>query len=505
MRSKQAFKNMMANMILQVIVFLSGIVLPRFFLEAYGSSVNGLITSTNQFLAYLSLAEAGVGTASVIALYRPLASNDYKNINSVLSATNIFYHKAGGAFAGLLLVLTAIFPYIASEQLPASMMRSMLLILGTSIFVEYYFLGKYKVFLQANQKGYVLSLVESVGTIATLVVSIILIHLNINVVLVKSVVTIVFILRFLVIRGYVRRKYPVVSFTEKPDYSSLHQRGAALYHQVIGVIVNNADVAILTVMLGTKSFLEVSVYGIYNLVAYAINILLSSFSNGMTAGFGEVISRDEESVLKQSFSSFEFLFYIVLFTVTTLLAVLILPFVYVYTINMSDVNYYRPLTAVLFVAIVFLQNLRIPSLTIISAAGHFKETRGQATVEAIIKIVVSLVLINKMGMNGVLLGTVCSYIYRSAITLMYNAKNLVLGSGKVTAIRIIRNTAATAVLIGLELLFVPQTMSSFLTWFIYATAVGIISFSAFVLLNLLFEPNEFESIKDRLKSVFGRK
>ena len=59
MRGKQALKNMVASLLLQVIVLLSGLILPRFILEAYGSSVNGMITSVNQFLTYLGLAEAG--------------------------------------------------------------------------------------------------------------------------------------------------------------------------------------------------------------------------------------------------------------------------------------------------------------------------------------------------------------------------------------------------------------------------------------------------------------
>ena len=44
---------MVASLLLQVIVLLSGLILPRFILEAYGSSVNGMITSVNQFLTYL--------------------------------------------------------------------------------------------------------------------------------------------------------------------------------------------------------------------------------------------------------------------------------------------------------------------------------------------------------------------------------------------------------------------------------------------------------------------
>ena len=52
---------MAANLFLQIVVFISGIILPRFILQAYGSSINGMITSVNQFLTYLGLAEAGGG------------------------------------------------------------------------------------------------------------------------------------------------------------------------------------------------------------------------------------------------------------------------------------------------------------------------------------------------------------------------------------------------------------------------------------------------------------
>ena len=50
MRGNQAFKNMVASLLLQVIVLLSGLILPRFILEAYGSRVKRMLTSENQFL-----------------------------------------------------------------------------------------------------------------------------------------------------------------------------------------------------------------------------------------------------------------------------------------------------------------------------------------------------------------------------------------------------------------------------------------------------------------------
>ena len=111
MRSKQAFKNMTANLLLQAVMLFSGIVLPRFFMEAYGSSVNGMITSVNQFLMYLGLAEAGVGVASTVALYKPLAEENQREINAVLSAARRYYNRSGMLFLGMVLALIFLYPF----------------------------------------------------------------------------------------------------------------------------------------------------------------------------------------------------------------------------------------------------------------------------------------------------------------------------------------------------------------------------------------------------------
>ncbi len=323
MRSRQAFKNMAASLILQVIVFLSGIILPRFFLEAYGSSVNGLVTSANQFLMYLGLAESGIGTASVVALYNPLAHGERQQVDAILSATRRFYNKISYIFAALVIALAAIFPYVIKEQLPSSLVRSIVIVLGSSMFVNLYFIGKYKVYLTAKQEGYILSIVEAVGTLLNMIVSIVLIRMNFNVIVVKTVATVVFILRFLAIKYYMDKHYKDLDYHAKPDYSSLNQRGPALLHQVVGIIVNNTDVALMTVLMGARSLLEVSVYGIYNMIVYALNMLLNAFSNGLTAGFGEVISKKEEDTLRESFSSYEYVYFIVLFIICTCMGVLL--------------------------------------------------------------------------------------------------------------------------------------------------------------------------------------
>lgn len=508
MRSEQAFKNMAANLFLQVVVFLSGIILPRFILEAYGSTVNGMITSVNQFLTYLSLAEAGVATASVVALYNPLALGRKDEVNSILSATRKFYNRSGVLFFVLTAALVVVYPLFISRQLDHGLVRWMIVVLAGSTLIDYFFLGKYRVLLNANQEGYVVALVQSAGTILNMVVSIVLIYAGASILLVKAVATAVYVMRLFLIRAYAKKRYPELDFHVAPAEHALKQKNAALLHQVVGIIVNNTDTAVLTICLGSRSLLEVSVYGIYMLVVNAVNQLLTSFFNGLTAGFGEVIARNEQAVLKKSYSTFEYMYFVILFIVAACMGALIIPFIAVYTKNMEDVQYVRPVAAALFTILIFLQNVRVPGMTIICAAGHYKQTRYQAIAEAVINIVVSLALVWKWGMNGVLFGTVCSYGYRSFEMIFYTSRNLIKGTAKHSFARIVRNMIAVIVLIAAGLRLIPQEMDSFISWFLYACAMGGVSSLVIILVNYAAEPGEYRNFVERVRGIVfmrGRK
>ena len=209
------------------------------------------------FLTYLGLAEAGVGTATVVALYTPLALKQTEEVNSILSATRKFYNKSGMLFLALTLVLIGVYPFFISGQLENSLVRWMILVLAGSTLVDYFFLGKYRVLLTANQEGYVVALIQAAGTIVNMVVSIFLIYIGAGVLFVKAVATGVYMLRLVLVKIYAKRKYPALDFYAEPNEGALKQKNAALLHQVVGIIVNNTDTTVLTICLGAKSLLAV--------------------------------------------------------------------------------------------------------------------------------------------------------------------------------------------------------------------------------------------------------
>ena len=73
MRKSRSLKNLVCSILGQAAAVLAGLVLTRLILVGFGSAANGLITSVNQIFTYFILLEAGIGTASLQALYGPVA------------------------------------------------------------------------------------------------------------------------------------------------------------------------------------------------------------------------------------------------------------------------------------------------------------------------------------------------------------------------------------------------------------------------------------------------
>jgi len=126
------------------------------------------------------------------------------------------------------------------------------------------------------------------------VLSIFLIKIGANALIVKSVVPIVYIIRTVAIALYAKNHYKYLDFSVKPKKSAFKQKNSALLHQVVGMICNNTDVILLTIMVPVNALVQVSVYTIYNYVSYAITSLFNSISTGIRASFGQVIAENDE-------------------------------------------------------------------------------------------------------------------------------------------------------------------------------------------------------------------
>ena len=89
-RTKKFMRNTVASVFQQAVVIIVGLILPRVMLVCYGSEINGITSSIQQFINYFTLVEAGIGASAIFALYKPLARQDHSRISSIVTAARNF-------------------------------------------------------------------------------------------------------------------------------------------------------------------------------------------------------------------------------------------------------------------------------------------------------------------------------------------------------------------------------------------------------------------------------
>ena len=506
MRTKLAVRNLVTGIALQIITAVYGILIPRFFIALYGSAVNGLVSSLTQFISYLSLVEAGLGTAVMIELYRPLAEDRRDEINAMMCDAGRMYRKAGYAFLLLLSLLVLIYPsLVTGEMEDAAFVRTLILILSVNPLVDFFLLGKYRALLMAAHRVYLFNIVQALGNTVVTLLSLLLMYGRHSVLEVKLAAALVCVFRGLLVMGLARKHFPFLKLERKDFGHRFRKRGPVLLHQISGILCLNTDMALLTILTPVSPLMTVSVYSVYDLVAYAVQSAVNSFSDSALAGFGQMWAAGETEALRKSFHSYEFLYDIFIVWIYTCMAVLLYPFIRLYTEGLADREMYLSWTyAFLFVSAGLLRAIRNPANTLINAAGHYEETKWRSVTEAAINILLSLLLIPRLGIVGALIGTVCAYLYRAVDVIGYSNRHFLDHALIVTARRLLRNLAAGALVCWAGIRTVVPLCSGWISWIAMAAGTALAAGLALLAVNWMAEREETRALIRKLRRSLGK-
>lgn len=497
-RTSDFLKNSLSTAILHFVSLIAGFILPRVLIVAYGSEINGLVTSITQFINYFVLVEAGLASAAVYALYKPLSDNDTDAINGVVSAAKKFYIQSGWIFLALVALLSLTYPlFIRTDALRPVEISVLVLVLGVTGTLDFFTLSKYRVLLTAAQKVSVISSASIVNLLVNLLVTVVLARMGVGIVLLKLVALVGIVARSLILMWYVRVHYPQVRFNEPPNTKALNKRWSALYLQILGVVQQGAPVVLATLF---TSLSMVSVYSIYNMIVAGLNGILSIFISGLSSSFGDVIARKQNHVLKQSTEEFEVGYYMMLTWAYACAFALILPFVRIYTARITDVDYVYPMLGVLFVLNGLLYNIKTPQGMLVISAGMFQETRIQTTIQGLIAIVAGALLAKPFGLPGIMIGMCASNTYRDIDLLFFVPKNITFRTIKPTAYRIIRIFICIAIVLTPYMILAPP-VNTILQWLLHAVILGIFAAIIIVGANLVFDREIMYSIWRRLSTL----
>lgn len=467
-RTQKFIKNIIFTALAQIVTMLSGFIVPKIMLSYYGSEVNGLVSSINQVMTYLALIEGGLSGASIFALYKPLADKDTGKINGIVNATKKSYYKAGYILVSLVTVIAFVYPLlIETNQLVYWEIVFLFFIIAFNTVIDFFALAKYRALLTADQKTYILSIASTVQIILNAALIWLFSYLGFNIVIVRLIALASILLRSVILILYCRNHYKYLDKNIKPLPEMLDKKWDALFLQVLGSIHRGSPIIIATVMLSLN---DVSVYSVYNMVLLGISSIMTIFTSGLQASFGDVLAQNQMDVFKKSFNQFETAYYFMTALFYSVCFTLIIPFVRVY-VGDADINYIYPTLALLFCVNEYLYCLKTPQGMTVMSAGLYKETRWQTFTQGAICIVVGCVCCYFFGLPGILIGRIASNIYRDIDLFFFIPNQLKVLRKRETLVKWIVSSSLFAIgcVVGY---FIPTDfISSYLSWLWVAVAV----------------------------------
>ena len=355
----------------------------------------------------LSLSELGIGTAITFSLYKPISENNKEDIKSLM-----FFYKKAYRIIGLFVFALGIFLMLFLDYLvpdPGNV-TNLKLIFMIYIFNSStsYFLSYKTTLLIADQKEYLLfksntffSIINSVFPIIFLVIT-----RNYIVYLIVGVITL-FIQRVYV-NYYVTILYP---YLQDKEYNNISKHDlkeitvnvkAMLLHKIGDYCINGTDNIIISMF---NKITSVGIYSNYNLIFSAINSFIGMVYTSMTASMGNFIASESKEKSFRIYKVIDFMGFWMYGFSAVCFYILINPFIELW---IGKENLFSELILIVLVINNYMFGMRVPLFTIKSAAGIYDEDKFVPLIQSAVNLVSSIILINKLGLIGVFLGTFIS-------------------------------------------------------------------------------------------------
>lgn len=420
MRTKNAFYNIISSLVLELVYVLFGFIIPIIYIKNYGSNAYGLITSITEFLGYISLLESGVGPVLKTALYGPISKKNKPEIEGLLCGANSFFNKITIIFIAYILMLCVFNQNIFGSSFSSVLTISLIVIISLSKIFEYLLGMTYRIYLQANQKSYIVSIVQIITYIIVICLTIIMVKLKFDLLMVKLITSVLFIIKPIILKIIVEKKFNI-KYSRQTSKINLKNKWDGMGQHVAWVVNSKTDYIILTFF---STLVNIAIYNVYSLVTTGVQSMIRCFSNGIDAAFGNMIAKKENEKLIKNFTNYEIVYHSVATIAFICTLLLINPFISIYTKNISDANYLNIKFGVISSIVGFIYILRAPYLNLIYSSNHFKQMNKICWLESFINLALSIVLVIKIGLIGVIIATLVATTIRTSYSIVYANKKL---------------------------------------------------------------------------------
>jgi O-antigen/teichoic acid export membrane protein len=413
-RTLNSTRNIITGIGGQILTLILGFLTRTVFINELGIEYLGINGLFSNIIIMLSLADLGINSAIIFSMYEPIAKNDTKKINILMN----FYKKAYIIIGILVFIIgISIIPFL--EYIVNDIQNVDNLNIIYFLFVIHssasYFVSYRLSILIAHQKTYIISLVGYLFTVAYSLLQIMVLVIFSNYILILIINTVLMVLQNNYLSRLAKKYFPYITKKEnsklnKVERNSLFNNIYSLFlYRVSGTVITGTDNIVISSFLGIT---WVGLYANYFLVTNTISSFLYTIFNSISASVGNLNKTESPEKKYQIYNVINFLNYWLYGICTICLWILINPFIELWL----GPKFILEKSAVFAIVLNFYTAGMQNANTIYrDATGLFAFGKYRPIFAALINIIFSIILVQKVGIAGVFYGTVisrlCTYFW----------------------------------------------------------------------------------------------
>lgn len=412
-RTKNSIRNSFWTVLFRISVIVFPFIIRTIILKEIGEECLGITTLYKSIIQVLNVSELGLNSAICASLYKPIAEKDREKICGLLYLFRKLYKIIASfmLFAGL-----AVMPFLNTllkGEATGQINIYLLWVLYLLTSIVSYMLYAYDVSLiYAHQRGDITRKIDislRIIEFAFQFYVIVVFKSIIAYIFVKLVYSIVY---NLVCKYYCDKYYPGLlpnGNIDKEDQSRIFNNIKSLALQKIGnTISTSLDAVIISAFMGITT---VAIYGNYNYVLSAIVSIIYAVCSSLTASVGNsVVEKDiEKNYL--DFKKISFLNFWLVGWCSICFMVIFQDFMTVWA--GTHLLFTMPIVLTLVLRFYFHKIRGIVSIYK-DATGLWEVDKWRPVVGCLVNLVFNITLVNWIGVAGVAISTIISYVFVEA-------------------------------------------------------------------------------------------
>lgn len=397
--------NVRVSIAFKIITMVMAIFVKRTLIHVCGNEVNGLNALFLSIIGFLSVAELGVGSAIVFCMYKPIVEGDNDKVSALYQLFRKLYLLIGAViFVGGLAVMPFL-PRLAKDYtaLNVDMYLTYLLVL-ISVTLTYVFSSKTSL-INAYKNDYITTTITQSGVILQYVLQIAVLLLTHSFVWYLVCRIIAVAAQWIATEIVARKKYSVIirkkaALDSETKVTVKKNIKAMFIHKIGYVLVNTVDSLVISAFIGVVSLGR---FSNYTMILSSMGSVLVLIFTSLTSVVGHFVVKEDKKAARDYYESFHLLnffigivFYFGYYaTINSFIAVFFLP------------ELIEPKSVVMVITMNgFVQFVRRSTLMFRDATGAFYFDRWKPLFEGIVNIILSVLLVNTIGITGVILATI---------------------------------------------------------------------------------------------------